>query len=134
MSGRGEISPRPLIFSVKCRHAKACPTRGPFPNRRSRVFSSLTRDITGTVATMAHAFVLRIGYPWLEPSERLANVLAFTKKAGFDRVMLFNCRGHAEPAHYDREEILRRAPVIAEAARAFRGAGIAVDINNLATI
>lgn len=83
---------------------------------------------------MSTQFVTRIGYSAYETPEALKQAIARAKKLRCDRVMLFNSRGHIEPAHLDREEILRRAEVMRTAAAAFRKAGIGVGINNLATI
>jgi len=79
-------------------------------------------------------FVLRIGYGSVETPDALADIIGVAKRARCDRVMLFNSRGHVEPAHLDRDEILRRADVLREATAAFRKAGFGVGINNLATI
>jgi len=83
---------------------------------------------------MPTEFVLRIIYSAYETPAGLRRYIALAKKAGCDRVMLFNSRGHNEPAHLDREEMVRRGEVMKKAVAAFRAAGFGVGINNLATI
>lgn len=83
---------------------------------------------------MPTQFVLRVGFPWLETRGGVPAAIEFAKTAHCDRVMLFNCRGHAEPAHYDRKESERRAGVMKGAIKRFRAAKLGVGINNLATV
>jgi len=83
---------------------------------------------------METQFVRRIPFSAYETPEALERSIALLKRMQCDRVMLFDSRGHIEPAHLDREEILRRAEVMKRAVRAFREAGIGAGINNLATV
>ena len=83
---------------------------------------------------MVTQFVRRIGYQELATPASLKRAIALSRKMQCDRVMLFNSRGHIEPAHLDRDEIRRRAEVLRVAVTAFRKAGFGVGINNLATI
>ena len=83
---------------------------------------------------MTTQFIRRIAYSTYETAEGLKEQIALAKRMHCDRVMLFNSRGHIEPAHLDRDEVLRRAVVMRTAAAEFRAAGIGVGVNNLATI
>ena len=83
---------------------------------------------------MRTVFVRRIAFDKYETSEALARSIELIKQMHCDRVMLFDSRGHSEPAHLDPEEAVRRASVMRVAVKAFRDAGIGVGINNLATV
>ena len=83
---------------------------------------------------MTTQFVLRLLYGTFETPESRRHTILLAKQMRADRVMLFNARGHNEPAHLDRDEVLRRAAVMREAAVDFRRAGIGVGVNNLATV
>jgi len=74
---------------------------------------------------MTTQFVLRIGYSAYETPEGLRRSIRQTKRMHCDRVMLFNSRGHIEPAHLDRDEILRRAAVMPPSATSSRAAASA---------
>ncbi|MBI2193817.1 MAG: hypothetical protein HYU36_17715 [Planctomycetes bacterium] len=79
-------------------------------------------------------FVLRLPYGLIETRDALKDSIALARSMRCDRVMLFNSRGHIEPAHLDREEVLQRAEVLRTAIAGFQKAGIGAGINNLATI
>jgi hypothetical protein len=79
-------------------------------------------------------FVLRTLYSSFDAAVERRHTIETAKQMGCDRVMLFNSRGHCEPAHLDRDEVLRRAAVMKAAAGDVRRAGLGAGINNLATV
>jgi len=83
---------------------------------------------------MEQRLVARIMLAQYETPEALENTIRETKAGGFNSVMVMNCRGHCEPAHYTCEQMLARAQLMAAAIVRFRDAGFGVSVNNLATI
>ena len=56
---------------------------------------------------MKNRIVARIMLAQYETPQVTAATIAYLKSAGFNSVMIMNCRGHCEPAHYTREELAR---------------------------
>lgn len=83
---------------------------------------------------MQRRLVARIMLAQYETPQATRDTIALLQQSGFNEVMVMNCKGHSEPAHYTREQTLARAELMRPAMAAFRAAGFKVHINNLATI
>jgi hypothetical protein len=83
---------------------------------------------------MVSRIVARLMLAQYETVEALEATVAYVREAGFNGVMIMNCRGHCEPAHYTPEQTLERAELMRRAMARFREEGFAVSLNNLATV